>query len=363
MAPLRLVEIAAEAMGNKRRLSHGRGWTASLETPAAGSRGMAPRDKAKLREWGVSGSGRTRATVVPRAEQMIARGKAAEEVHLGARQKLPTLLAARSHVPVVSGSKAGGTRLMHPREGARLMGIKLKSAAWRMASAQLGEQALWEAMADGLDAHAVRLMWRNAMEMAEAAGCGLGGRVLDYAGMFSGALDTIFTGGRDTAGVPGLRYVAAAESDWRRLKCLCEAYSVPMAGRYRTANEMADGWAGRLDVLSVTPSCKKLSTAMHMKRGGTTAKRRKRQGREQLLGDVAAARKVVERCKPTVIMIEETAGLHSHHPVLYAELQEELASWPYEWRHGVIDCSDLGAAHHRRRALWVGVRSVSRAAA
>ena len=57
MEPLRLGEVAVEARGNRRRLGHGRGWTAALETPAEGSRGMAPRDAAKMREWGVSGSG------------------------------------------------------------------------------------------------------------------------------------------------------------------------------------------------------------------------------------------------------------------------------------------------------------------
>ena len=363
MQPLRLHEVASGVRANERRLGHGRGWTAALETPVAIARGAAPREKAKLREWGVDGSGVTRATVVPRAEQMLARGKAAEEVHVGAGQKLPTFLAARAHVPMVSGRKAGGTRPMRPREVARLMGIKLNSVAWRTASAQLGEQALWEAVADGLDAHAARLLWRNAMEMAEAAGCGLGGKVLDYAGMFAGALDTIFTCGRDTAGVPGLRYVAVAEKCGRRRKCVAEAYAVPIAGRFRLASEMADKWAGRLDVLSVTPSCKKLSTATHTKGGGTAAGQRKREGRRQLLGDVAAARKVMERCEPTVIMVEETACLHSHHSELYAEVQEELDSWPYEWRHGVVDCADLGAAHHRRRALWVGVRRGARAVA
>ena len=363
MEPLRLDEVAGAVRADERRVGHGRGWTAALETPMKEARGAAPREKAKLREWGVSENGETRATVVPRAERMIARGTAAEDVHLGARQKLPTILASRAHVPIVSGCKAGGTRPMHPREGARLMGIKLNSGAWRAASAQLGEQALWEVMADGLDAHAVRVLWRNAMEMAEAAGCGLGGKVLDYAGMFAGGLDTIFTGGRDTAWVPGLRYVAVAEKCGRRRKCVGEAYSVPMAGRFKLASEMADKWAGRLDVLSVTPSCKKLSTAAHVKSGGAAAKRRKREGRTQLLGDVAAARKMMERCEPTVVMIEETACLHSHHSELYAELQKELGSWPYEWRHGVVDCAELGAAHHRRRALWVGLRHGARAAA
>ena len=81
------------------------------------------------------------------------------------------------------------------------------------------------------------------------------------------------------------------------------------------------------------------------------------------LADVAAAKRVVERCRPVIIMIEETAGLHSHHSELYFELQEELSGWPYEWRHGLVDCADLGAAHHRRRVLWVGVRKVEAAEA
>ena len=363
MGLLRIDEVAGEVKENDRRVGHGRGWTAALEAPVEEARGAAPREKEKLQEWGICGSGSTRATVVPRAEQMLARGKAAEEVHIRAGQKLPTLLAARAHVPLVSGCMAGGTRLMHPREGARLMGISLSSAAWRTASARLGEQALWEAVADGLDAHAVRLLWRNALEMAEEAGYELGGKVLRYAGMFAGALDTILTGGRGTVGVPSLRCVAVAEKCRQRLRCVSEAYAVPTEGRFRLANEMADRWSGRLDVLSVTPSCKKLSTAMHMPCGGGKAKRRKREGRKQLLADVAAAKRVVERCRPVIVMIEETACLHSHHSELYLEMQEELSSWPYEWRHGLVDCADLGAAHHRRRVLWVGVRKVEAAEA
>ena len=40
----------------------------------------------------------------------------------------------------------------------------------------------------------------------------------------------------------------------------------------------------------------------------------------------------------------------------YEEVQTELRSWPYAWRHVEIDCSELGAAHRRKRLLWVGVR-------
>ena len=357
MQSLRLNEFAGAIRGNDRRLGHGRAWTAALETsPVEGARCTAPREAEKMKAWGVSGRGPTRATLLPRAEQMLGRGKAAEAVHIGAQQKLPTLLASRAHVPMVSGCAARGTRLMHPKECARLMGISLKSAAWRTASGLMAEQALWEATADGLDAHAVRVLWRNAIEMAEAAGYEIGGRALRYAGMFAGALDTIFAGGRAARWAPSLRYVAVAEKCRRRLECVGSAYAVPMEGRFALASEMADRWSGQLDVMSVTPSCKKLSSAPRMLGGAVQAARRKREGRKQLLADVACARRVMERCKPTIVMIEETACLHSHHAELYAELQSELASWPYEWRHGLVDCADLGAAHHRRRVLWVGVR-------
>ena len=350
-------ELAGTIRSNDRRLGHGRAWTAALETsPVEGARCTAPREAEKMKAWGVSGRGPTRATLLPRAEQMLGRGKAAEAVHIGAQQKLPTLLASRAHVPMVSGCAARGTRLMHPKECARLMGISLKSAAWRTASGLMAEQALWEATADGLDAHAVRVLWRNAIEMAEAAGYEIGGRALRYAGMFAGALDTIFAGGRAARWAPSLRYVAVAEKCRRRLECVGSAYAVPMEGRFALASEMADRWSGQLDVMSVTPSCKKLSSAPRMLGGAAQAARRKREGRKQLLADVACARRVMERCKPTIVMIEETACLHSHHAELYAELQSELASWPYEWRHGLVDCADLGAAHHRRRVLWVGVR-------
>ena len=78
--------------------------------------------------------------------------------------------------------------------------------------------------------------------------------------------------------------------------------------------------------------------------------------RRRLLADVEMVRRVAERCEPQVILLEETAGLRSHHKALYEEVQTELRSWPYAWRHVEIDCSELGAAHHRKRLLWVGVR-------
>ena len=154
MGKLRLDEIAGEIRSGDRRVAHGRCWTAALETAAEGVRGPAKREREKLEEWGINGLGPTRVTVLPRAEQMLGRGKKAEQVHIGTEEKLPTLMASRSQLPVVSGCAAGGTRLLRAGECARLMGICQRSAAWQAASRRLEERALFAATADGLDAHA-----------------------------------------------------------------------------------------------------------------------------------------------------------------------------------------------------------------
>ena len=132
-------------------------------------------------------------------------------------------MATRTRVPYVSGGVAGGGRPMQAKEAAALLGISLRSEAWREAASGLSEEELWRATADSLDAHHVRAMWSNAAEMAEARGRTLEGRELRYAGMFAGALDAIFTGGR-AQGWP-LRYVAVAEENRLRRGCLSKAYT------------------------------------------------------------------------------------------------------------------------------------------
>ena len=351
-----LHECAGRISPNDRRQGHGRSWTAALERTAVAQRAVTPRERAQLEAMGACAEGPVRVTVLTRAQRMLARGKEAGSVHIGARGELPTLLASRASRPIVSGGVVGEARLMLPRECARLMGISLRSAAWREASRRLGEQALWEVTADALDAHAVRVLWRNAVVLAKANGHEVRGRTWRYAGMFAGALDTIFTGGRRVGGVPRLRYVAVAEACKRRRACLGAAYVIPEEGRFALASEMAERWAGPLDALSITPSCKLLSTAAPTRGGAEVAGRRKEAARAQLLADLEAARRVVERCRPVVVMFEETDALCSHHAALYGEVEAVLRSWPYEWRTRRVDSLAMGARHRRRRVLWAGAR-------
>ena len=368
MKELRFEEAAATAIGNARRRAHGRSWTTALKKAGPAARGAAPHEEKKAAAWGIDGSGKARATVFPRAVGMLRRGAGVSKLSVGPRGKLPTLMATRARVPHVSGGVAGGGRPMQAKEAAALLGINLRSEAWREAERGLSEGELWRATADSLDGHHVRGLWCNAAEMAKARGRMLEGRELRYAGMFAGALDAIYTGGR-AKGWP-LRYVAVAEEDRLRRGCLSKAYFIPKARRYVTASRMAAELATRLDVLSATPSCRLLSPARRAGGGKDGAAKRKaeqalrRRAQAKLLADVAAVRKVAEKCEPMVIMIEETAGLRRpRHATLYNKVQTELRSWPYDWRHAENDCAELGAAHHRKRLLWVGVRRGSRAAA
>lgn len=347
-----------------RRTLHGRTWTQAVRGTPDGARKAAPREAELAEGWGVDGTGPTRATVIPVAQQRQARGSADADLHMGARQKLPTLCASRARVPLVSGDAVGVVRPMTAEEGARLMGIDVRSRAWRVAAETLSEEKLWRAGMDGVDVRMVKALWENAAEMAAEVGRTLRkGEPLAYGSMFGGAIDTILMGGQAEGW--WARCLAIAESDEERRACAGEAYLVPERARFTSAWAMAlrlesysvKMW--RLDVLSATPSCRLLSAARRVRGRGEASKaartRLLERARERLLHDVEAVRVVAEVTCPTVIFFEETSGLRSHHKELYAELQAELRSWPYVWRHALVDAAALGAAHHRRRLLWVGV--------
>lgn len=272
-----------------------------------------------------------------------------EEAHVTPQEALPTLCSTRVRVPLLSGDAVGGLRLMSAKEAARLMGVQLRGRAWKEAASRFSEQRLWEVVADAIDAHHVRAMWENAEEMMEASGRQMRGRVLRYAGSHVGALDTILMGGR----ARGLRVVcrAVAELDKARRTSVGEAYLVPAARRFKTAWGMARAFLEELDVASMTPSCRLVSSAQ---REGWESRRQRAWA--QLRDDVLAFEQLVINCSPAVVFMEESAGLLTHNRELFGWVQRRLASWPYDWRAAEVDAASLGASHHRRRILWVGVR-------
>ena len=352
MQPMTFRETADTARGDARRRSHGRSWTQALasdgRTAGPAARPAQPAELHAAAALGIDGVGDVRATIRPQAEAADRRGVPMEGAHISPQDTLPTLMAARARVPLVSGDLVGGARPMTAVEAARLMGVGLRSAAWQAAERRFSEQRLWEVVADAVDAHHVRAMWHNAEEMAEAAGWQLRGRTLRYAGSHVGALDTILMGGR-TMGFP-IVCRALAEWDGERMASAGDAYLVPEERRFGDVWALASTFQEALDVASITPSCKLLSSAM---RGDVTLRRQ--EAWAQLESDLLAFERLVLNCMPTVIFVEESAGLYTHNRELYDWVQERLSRWPYEWRHSDVDAATLGASHRRRRLLWVGV--------
>jgi len=262
-------------------------------------------------------------------------------------------MASRVRVPLLSGAAVGGTRLMEACEAARLLGIPLRSRAWVEARRRFGEAELWALTADAVDAHHTRALWRNAEAMVESMGRSLRGRTLRYVGSHVGALDTILMGGRGLG--LAIACQALAESDEGRRASAGAAYLVPEARRFVSAWAMARGFRMTVDVVTMTPSCKLVSSAQR----SMSAEEREelvQRAFDQLQDDILALEQMVEGCTPEIIMIEESAGLFSGHKAAFEWMQHRCVAWPYRWRFACNDCATLGAAHRRRRVLWVGVR-------
>ena len=357
-APFTFAESATTATGNARRLAHGRSWTQAIaRRPPPGARDPAPRERELAAHWGLRPTGPLLAASVPLGLQREGRGSPLPCIPASA--PLCTLMASRARVPLVRGTAAPELRLLTALEAARLMGIDLRSRVWRVAAAALPEDLLWAAVADGVDAHMVRALWANGAELAALVGRPLPlAQPLNYVGLFCGALDTILHGGQASGW--WARCVALSERDPARRECAGSAYLVPKSDRYASTWELASAFAHalpvpRIDVLSATPSCRLLSPAQRAL-GPLALTALRASARAQLLDDISAIRAAAEACIPSIIYLEETSGLATHHKALLEEVQSELRSWPYVWRFDCVDCVSLGAAHHRSRVLWVGVR-------
>ena len=126
---------------------------------------------------------------------------------------------------------------------------------------------------------------------------------------------------------------------------------------WRLAKEMADGCSGKRDVVAATPSCKRVSKAPRV----TAEKRAEWQemGRKEVVSDFEAVAKVVEKCEPFVVVMEQTSGLRGHRKgETLKEAMQAFACVPYRWEVGIFDCKAAGAAHRRKRLLILGIRDV-----
>ena len=171
-----------------------------------------------------------------------------------------------------------------------------------------------------------------------------------YAGLYAGAVDAFFNAARRRMG--NVWYEAAAELNRGRAECLQEAYQVREV--YKTADEMAEAGRGMGGVMSASPICKKLSTAQQVPKAKRPAWRAR--ATQQTRRDTATIIKAIRKWRPTMVVIEQTSALRTHHAKAYAEMQAALQRLPYVWRHSIVEAADLGAPHKRKRLIWAAAR-------
>ena len=158
--------------------------------------------------------------------------------------------------------------------------------------------------------------------------------------LYSGAFDALAAG--FTACAAPTERVFAAESDEDKAGVLrsisgCHVYS---------SAEQAACACPSVDALLATPPCDEMSAA------GCDA------------GDCDNTRTHIEticdtvrRACPLVVVVEQSDGMRTHHPDVYALMKGSLGELPYSWRHASVDAhDDYGATHYRRRLLWIGTR-------
>ena len=157
--------------------------------------------------------------------------------------------------------------------------------------------------------------------------------------LFSGPFDALAEGfvscGADT------ERVFAAESDEEKAAVLHETKGCFV---YDSA-ERAAVECPNVDALLASPPCDEVSTAGS---GGECSDTRTH---------IETICTTVRRACPLAVIIEQSDGMRTHHPDIYAYMRRSLNKLPYMWRHASVDAhDDYGASHFRKRLLWVGTR-------
>ena len=243
----------------------------------------------------------------------------------------------------------GPGRFTWSHEATTLMGQHIRGP-YSTARRYMDEEALWRAQCDSVDKRMMLVLVSNGVEMAGWDDS----EPIAVISAFSGALDPSVEALSEVTGAP-VRLAAIMESDKERRNALAEHYSVPQtyADAHKAAARIVAPAEGRT-VLVATPSCKLLSSAPHCTT--TKANQRRKAARKQMNRDVATVLAIAERCKPELIILEQTDALLTRNKEAYTDVRRALENAPYVWRHSVVDAEAIGSSHRRKRAGWVGKR-------
>ena len=83
----------------------------------------------------------------------------------------------------------------------------------------------------------------------------------------------------------------------------------------------------------------------------------KARGAASVSEPLVAVTEAARSSSPSVIVIEQSTGLASHHPEAYQSFNSGLSRLPYVFYHGSVEASVVcGASHARDRLVWIGIR-------
>jgi site-specific DNA-cytosine methylase len=113
-----------------------------------------------------------------------------------------------------------------------------------------------------------------------------------------------------------------------------------------------------VDVLCITPPCVDVTRNRRVfnRLGGVPVDLVAR-GAAAVAGQLAAIVDAVHSSSPSVIVVEQSPGLASHHSAAYEAFNAGIQRLPYIFYHGSVEASAVcGASHARDRLVWIGIR-------
>ena len=171
--------------------------------------------------------------------------------------------------------------------------------------------------------------------------------------LYSGCFDEL---GRGLSRVLGpLSCIFLAELDDEKRMVLEDALS-PLHS-FSDVSEVK-GQSLLVDVLCVTPPCVDVTRNRRVfNRLGGAAIDLKARGAASVSEHLIAIVEAVHSSSPSVIVIEQSTGLASHHPEAYNAFNSGLSRLPYVFYHGSVEASVVcGASHPHDRLVWIGIR-------
>ena len=169
--------------------------------------------------------------------------------------------------------------------------------------------------------------------------------------LYSGCFDEL---GRGLHRVLGpLSCVFVAELDDGKRKVLEDALSPLYA--FSDVSEVK-GKSLPVDVLCITPPCVDVTRNRRaFNRFGGVPIDLIARGAAAVSEQLAAITEAVHSSSPSVIVIEQSPGLASHHPAAYVAFNAGLQRLPYVYYHGSVEASGVCGASHARDRLVCGL--------